>query len=163
MWKLPCVVITYYDYYWRMHRTGSKSEKRYLTKQRHDANWFLKALHQRCITILKVAAEIVRQQDAFFRRGVPSLRPLILRDIADAIGMHESTISRVTSNKYMATPRGLYELKYFFTSAIPGSGGNSAHSAEAVRHRIRALIDSEAADCTLSDERRLTSTTIPEK
>ena len=82
-----------------------------------------------------------------------SLRPLILRDIADAIGMHESTVSRVTSNKYMATPRGLYELKYFFTSSIPASRGDDAHSAEAVRHRIRGLIDGEPADDTLSDER----------
>jgi RNA polymerase sigma-54 factor len=84
---------------------------------------------------------------------VQSLRPLILRDIAEAIGMHESTVSRVTSNKYMATPRGLYELKYFFTSSIPASSGGDAHSAEAVRHRIRGLIDSEAADAILSDER----------
>ena len=111
-----------------------------------------KALHERATTILKVGAEIVRQQDAFFRRGVASLRPLILRDIADAIGKSESTISRVTSNKYMATPRGLFQLKYFFTTAIPGSGGNGAHSAEAVRHRIRAIIGSEPADGTLSDE-----------
>src|SRR6516164_4267644 len=104
-------------------------------------------------TILKVAAEIVRQQDAFFRQGIPSLRPLLLRHIAEAIGMHESTISRVTSNKYMATPRGLYQHKYFFTSAIAAADGNGAHSAEAVRHRIRALIDGEPADGTLSDER----------
>ncbi len=89
----------------------------------------------------------------FFRRGVQSLRPLILRDIADAIGMHESTVSRVTSNKHMATPRGLYELKYFFTSSIPASSGGEAHSAEAVRHQIRALIDGEPAAATLSDER----------
>jgi RNA polymerase sigma-54 factor len=119
----------------------------------HAAKWLVKSLHQRATTILKVAAEIVRQQDAFFRHGVQSLRPLILRDIADAIGMHESTISRVTSNKYMATPRGLYELKYFFTSSIAASHGTSAHSAEAVRHRIRSLIDREPADATLSDER----------
>ena len=150
---LPRVLVNN-EYYLRVREaTRSKAEKDYLTERLHAANWLVKSLHQRATTILKVAAEIVRQQDAFFRHGVPSLRPLILRDIADAIGMHESTISRVTSNKYMATPRGLYELKYFFTSAIPGSGGNSAHSAEAVRHRIRALIDSEAADCTLSDER----------
>ena len=82
-----------------------------------------------------------------------SLRPLILRDIADAIGMHESTVSRVTSNKYMATPRGLYELKYFFTSSIPASRGDGAHSAEAVRHRIRGLIDGEPPESTFSDER----------
>jgi RNA polymerase sigma-54 factor len=133
--------------------TRSKADKDYLTERLHAANWLVKSLHQRATTILKVAAEIVRQQDAFFRHGVQSLRPLILRDIADAIGMHESTVSRVTSNKYMATPRGLYELKYFFTSSIPASHGDGAHSAEAVRHRIRGLIDGEPADDTLSDER----------
>jgi RNA polymerase sigma-54 factor len=133
--------------------TRNKAEKDYLTERLHAANWLVKSLHQRATTILKVAGEIVRQQDAFFRHGVQSLRPLILRDIADAIGMHESTVSRVTSNKYMATQRGLYELKYFFTSAIPASGGNGAHSAEAVRHRIRGLIDGELPDGTLSDER----------
>ncbi|MBV8132417.1 MAG: RNA polymerase factor sigma-54 [Alphaproteobacteria bacterium] len=149
---LPRVLVNN-SYYARIRQaTRSKAEKDYLTERLHAANWLVKSLHQRATTILKVAAEIVRQQDAFFRYGVASLRPLILRDIADAIGMHESTISRVTSNKYMATPRGLYELKYFFTSAIPASGGNGAHSAEAVRHRIRALIDGEPPDATLSDE-----------
>jgi RNA polymerase sigma-54 factor len=150
---LPRVLVNN-SYYARIRQaTRSKAEKDYLTERLHAANWLVKSLHQRAITILKVAAEIVRQQDAFFRYGVPSLRPLILRDIADAIGMHESTISRVTSNKYIATPRGLYELKYFFTSAIAAAGGNGAHSAEAVRHRIRALIDGEPADGILSDER----------
>jgi RNA polymerase sigma-54 factor len=134
-------------------RARSKAERDYLTDRLQAANWLVKSLHQRATTILKVAAEIVRQQDAFFRRGVRSLRPLILRDIAEAIGMHESTVSRVTSNKYMATPRGLYELKYFFTSAIPASSGGDAHSAEAVRHLIRKLIDSEPPGATLSDER----------
>jgi RNA polymerase sigma-54 factor len=150
---LPRVLVNN-SYYARIRQaTRSKAEKDYLTERLHAANWLVKSLHQRATTILKVAAEIVRQQEAFFRYGVPSLRPLILRDIAEAIGMHESTISRVTSNKYMATPRGLYELKYFFTSAISASGGHGAHSAEAVRHRIRALIDGEPPDCTLSDER----------
>ena len=133
--------------------TRSKAEKDYLSERLHAAKWLVKSLHQRATTILKVAAEIVRQQDAFFRHGVQSLRPLILRDIAEAIGMHESTVSRVTSNKYMATPRGLYELKYFFTSSIPASHGDGTHSAEAVRHRIRGLIDSEPAGEPLSDER----------
>jgi RNA polymerase sigma-54 factor len=119
---LPRVLVNN-SYYARVRQaTRSKAERL------HAANWLVKSLHQRATTILKVAAEIVRQQDAFFRHGVPSLRPLILRDIADAIGMHESTISRVTSNKYMATPRGLYELKYFFTSAIPASGGSTGQS-----------------------------------
>jgi RNA polymerase sigma-54 factor len=150
---LPRVLVNN-RYYARIRATTrSKAEKDYLTERLHAANWLVKSLHQRATTILKVAAEIVRQQDAFFRHGVRSLKPLVLRDIADTIGMHESTVSRVTSNKYIATPRGLYELKYFFTSSIPASGGNGAHSAEAVRHRIRGLIDRESADGTLSDER----------
>jgi RNA polymerase sigma-54 factor len=150
---LPRVLVNNRYYAKVRQATRSKAEKDYLTERLHAANWLVKSLHQRATTILKVAAEIVRQQDAFFRHGVQSLRPLILRDIADAIGMHESTVSRVTSNKYMATPRGLYELKYFFTASIPASGGDGAHSAEAVRHRIRCLIDGELPDTTLSDER----------
>jgi RNA polymerase sigma-54 factor len=150
---LPRVLINH-----RYHReisqaTRNKAEKDYLSERFNAANWLVRSLHQRATTILKVAAEIVRQQDAFFRRGVRALRPLILRDVADAIGMHESTVSRVTANKYMATPRGLFELKYFFTSAIPASRGGDAHSAEAVRSRIRGLIDGEPAEETLSDER----------
>jgi RNA polymerase sigma-54 factor len=150
---LPRVLVNN-RYYARISRaTRSKSERDYLTDRLQAANWLIKSLHQRATTILKVAAEIVEQQDSFFRHGVQSLRPLILRDIADAIGMHESTISRVTSNKYIATPRGLLELKYFFTSAIATSSGGEAHSAEAVRFRIRHLIEREAAASTLSDER----------
>src|SRR5262249_35215929 len=135
--------------------TRSKEEKDYLTERLNAENWLVKSLHQRASTILKVAAEIVRQQDAFFRHGVQSLRPLILRDIADAIGMHESTVSRVTSNKYMATPRGLFELKYFFTAAIAAVNGGEAHSAEAGRDRIRELVDKEAHDI-LSDDKIVT-------
>lgn len=150
---LPRVLVNN-RYHARVSRAArNKTERDYLTERLHAANWLVKSLHQRATTILKVAAEIVRQQDAFFRHGVPSLRPLILRDIAEAIGMHESTVSRVTSNKHMATPRGLYELKYFFTSSIPASSGGDAHSAEAVRHLIRGLIDGETAAATLSDER----------
>jgi RNA polymerase sigma-54 factor len=113
----------------------------------------VKSLHQRATTILKVASEIVRQQDAFFAYGVQHLKPLVLRDIAVAIAMHESTVSRVTTNKYMATPRGMFELKYFFTSSIASSEGGEAHSAEAVRHRIKALVDAEGASDVLSDDR----------
>jgi RNA polymerase sigma-54 factor len=150
---LPRVLINN-RYYARISRAArSKTERDYLTDRMQAANWLVKSLHQRATTILKVAAEIVEQQDGFFRHGVQSLRPLILRDIADAIGMHESTVSRVTTNKYIATPRGLFELKYFFTSAIAASRGGEAHSAEAVRFRIRHMIDREPADCTLSDER----------
>ncbi len=150
---LPRVLVNN-RYYARISRAArSKGERDYLTDRLQAANWLVKSLHQRATTILKVATEIVEQQDGFFRHGVQSLRPLILRDIADAIGMHESTVSRVTTNKYIATPRGLFELKYFFTSAIAASRGGEAHSAEAVRFRIRHLIDREAAENTLSDER----------
>ena len=129
-----------------------KSDKDYLSERYQQANWLVKALHQRATTILKVATEIVRQQDGFFRRGVQYLRPLVLRDIAAAIEMHESTVSRVTSNKYLATPRGIYELKYFFTASIAAASGGEALSAEAVRFRIKALIDNENGN-VLSDDR----------
>src|SRR5215468_8974112 len=116
------------------------------------ATWLVRALDQRAKTILKVAKEIVRQQDAFFARGVAHLRPLNLKTVADAIEMHESTVSRVTANKYMATSRGIFELKYFFTSAIAAADGGEAHSAESVRHRIKQLIDAESADNVFSDD-----------
>jgi len=150
---LPRVLVNN-RYYARVRQSArSKHERDYLVDRLQAANWLVKSLHQRATTILKVASEIVRQQDSFFRHGVPFLRPLILRDIAEAIGMHESTVSRVTTNKFMATPRGLYELKYFFSSAIAASQGGAAHSAEAVRFHIRGLIEGEPADNTLSDER----------
>jgi len=102
---------------------------------------------------LKVSSELVRQQDGFFAHGVTHLRPLVLRDIAEVIEMHESTVSRVTSNKYISTPRGLYELKYFFTSAISNTGLGDAHSAESVRHHIKELIDNESPKKILSDDK----------
>ena len=109
----------------------------------NNANWLVKSLDQRARTILKVASEIVRQQDGFLTYGVRHLRPLNLRTIADAIAMHESTVSRVTSNKYIATPRGLFELKYFFTASIQSVNGAESHCAEAVRDRIREMIENE--------------------
>jgi RNA polymerase sigma-54 factor len=130
----------------------SREDKTYIADCLNNANWLVKSLDQRARTILKVAGEIVRQQDAFLTHGVRHLRPLNLKIIADAIGMHESTVSRVTSNKYMATPRGLFEMKYFFTAAIAAVNGGEAHSAEAVRDRIRELIDNEKDD-VLSDDR----------
>jgi RNA polymerase sigma-54 factor len=128
------------------------TEKSYLTECLQNATWLVRALDQRARTILKVANEIVRQQDAFFARGVEHLRPLNLKTVAEAIAMHESTVSRVTANKYMATNRGIFELKYFFTSAIAAAHGGEAHSAEAVRHRIKHLIDAEPAADVLSDD-----------
>jgi RNA polymerase sigma-54 factor len=119
-----------------------------------SASWLIRSLDQRAKTILKVASEIVRQQDGFLAFGVEHLRPLNLKTVADAIGMHESTVSRVTSNKYLATPRGVFEMKFFFTSAIASSEGGEAHSAESVRHKIKQLIDAEREDRTvLSDDR----------
>jgi RNA polymerase sigma-54 factor len=152
---LPRVLVNA-RYYAEVNRTTrSRDDKTYLTDCLNSANWLVKSLDQRARTIIKVASEIVRQQDAFLTRGVRHLRPLNLRLIADAIGMHESTVSRVTSNKYMATPRGQFELKYFFTSAIAAVNGGEAHSAEAVRDRIREMIENEVDD-VLSDDRIVT-------
>jgi RNA polymerase sigma-54 factor len=130
----------------------NEKDKSYLADCLQSATWLIRALDQRAKTILKVASEIVRQQDAFFTHGVQHLRPLNLKTIAEAIGMHESTVSRVTANKYMATERGIFELKYFFTAAISAANGGEAHSAEAVRHRIRQLIEAEGPDGVLSDD-----------
>jgi RNA polymerase sigma-54 factor len=128
------------------------SAKTYLAEHLQSATWLMRALDQRAKTILKVAMEIVKQQDGFFAHGVQHLRPLNLKIIADAISMHESTVSRVTANKYVATNRGIFELKYFFTSSIAASDGGDAHSAEAVRDRIRQLIEAESTSAVLSDD-----------
>jgi len=138
-------------FYARISRVAEREDRQFMSERLATANWLVKSLHQRAQTILKVASEIVRRQDGFFRHGVSHLRPLILRDIAEEVTLHESTISRVTANKYIATPRGIYELKYFFTTAIAGAGGET-HSAEAVRHRIRALVGAETAGDILSDD-----------
>ena len=128
------------------------AEKDFLSECLQNANWLTRSLDQRAKTILKVATEIVRQQDAFLLHGIRHLRPLNLRNVADAIGMHESTVSRVTSNKYMLTPRGVFELRFFFTASIASAGGGEAHSSEAVRDRIRQMIDEEKPDDVLSDD-----------
>ena len=149
---LPKVLVNQ-TYYATITKTArNETEKEYLTDCLQTANWLVKSLDQRAKTILKVSTEIVRQQDGFLTYGIEYLRPLNLKTVADAIGMHESTISRVTSNKYMATPRGIFELKYFFSSAISATGGDDAHSAESVRHKIRQMIDAESPDAILSDD-----------
>jgi RNA polymerase sigma-54 factor len=149
---LPRVLINQ-SYYAQVSKTArGENDKSYLAECLQTATWLVRALDQRAKTILKVASEIVRQQDAFFAHGVQHLRPLNLKTVADAIGMHESTVSRVTSNKYMATSRGIFELKYFFTAAISAADGGEAHSAEAVRHRIRQMIDNEGSRDILSDD-----------
>jgi RNA polymerase sigma-54 factor len=149
---LPRVLVNR-TYYTRVAKSASnEKDKDYLFDCLQTANWLVKSLDQRARTILKVAEQIVRQQDGFFLYGVQHLRPLNLKAIADAISMHESTVSRVTSNKYMATPRGIFELKYFFTSAIASAADGEAHSSESVRHLIRQMIDAESADQVLSDD-----------
>jgi len=160
MWKvelntdtLPRVLAN--KVYYNEVSTGAcrDEDKLFLSEQMTNANWLVKSLDQRARTILKVASEIVRQQDAFFAYGIRHLRPLNLKMVADAIEMHESTVSRATANKYMATPRGLFELKYFFTAAIASSSGGDSHSAESVRFRIKELIDNEEPGKVLSDDR----------
>jgi RNA polymerase sigma-54 factor len=149
---LPKVLVN--QIYYAEVSGGAKndSEKSYIADCLQTATWLVRALDQRAKTILKVSTEIVRQQDAFFARGVQHLRPLNLKTVADAIAMHESTVSRVTANKYMATSRGIFELKYFFTSAIAGANGGEAHSAESVRHRIKQFVDAESPQDILSDD-----------
>jgi RNA polymerase sigma-54 factor len=148
---LPRLLVNH-SYYATVSKTSKKdTDKAFLAERFQTAKWLVDSLDRRARTILKVATEIVRQQDGFLAHGVAHLRPLNLKAVADAISMHESTVSRVTSNKYMATHRGIFELKYFFTSSIPASGGGEAHSAEAVRHHIRTLIDGET-DIALSDD-----------
>jgi RNA polymerase sigma-54 factor len=146
---LPRVLVNQ-SYFARISKTGN--DYAFLSDCLQTANWLTRSLDQRAKTIMKVASEIVRQQDAFLMNGVSQLRPLNLKTVADAIKMHESTVSRVTSNKYMLTPRGLFELKYFFTVSISAVEGGDSHSAEAVRHRIRQLIVQEAPDNVLSDD-----------
>jgi len=150
---LPKVLINN-AYYATVHGSAKKNEdKVYISECYSNANWLVKSLDQRARTILKVSREIVRQQDGFFAYGIQHLKPLNLKTIAEAIEMHESTVSRVTANKYMATPRGIFEMKYFFTSAINSSDGDEVYAAEAVRHRIRELIEGESPDQVLSDDK----------
>ncbi|TAI60223.1 RNA polymerase factor sigma-54 [Bradyrhizobium sp. Leo170] len=149
---LPRVLVNQ-TYYAELSKTIRKDgDKSYFTDCLQNATWLVRALDQRARTILKVATEIVRQQDGFFTYGVAHLRPLNLKAVADAIQMHESTVSRVTANKYMATNRGTFELKYFFTASIASADGGEAHSAEAVRHHIKQLIDAESPSAILSDD-----------
>ncbi|MDZ4371063.1 MAG: RNA polymerase factor sigma-54 [Phenylobacterium sp.] len=133
----------------------SDQERTFVSDCMAQANWLMKSLDQRARTILKVSSEIVRQQDAFLAYGVEHLRPLNLKTVADAIGMHESTVSRVTSSKYISTPRGLFEMKFFFTSAIASSEGGEAHSAESVRHKIKQLIETEAREEDVHSDDRI--------
>jgi RNA polymerase sigma-54 factor len=135
----------------RVRAGASRETKTFLSEQLQGATWLVKALESRAQTILRVSAEIVRRQDGFFRHGISHLRPLTLRDIAAEVELHESTVSRVTSNKSIATPRGIFELKFFFTTALAGANGET-HSAETVRHRVQSLIAGESPRQILSDD-----------
>lgn len=132
---------------------GNKEAKAFISDCVSNANWLVKALDQRARTILKVATALVKTQGQFFEHGVRFLKPLTLKDIADEIDMHESTVSRVTNNKFMSCPRGMFELKYFFTSAISAADGGDAHSAESVKYRLKELIDGEDPKKILSDDK----------
>ncbi len=148
---LPRVLVNQ-EYYTQVSKAAKKEDREYVTGQMNSANWLVKALDQRAQTILKVSAEIIEKQDAFFNYGIEFLQPLTLKDIAEEIDMHESTVSRVTTNKYIGTPRGLFELKFFFSTALVSSSG-AAHSAEAIKARIKALIDAEEVTKILSDDK----------
>lgn len=148
---LPRVLVNR-DYYTDVAgRAKDRADRAYIENQVASANWIVRALDQRAQTILKVAGEIVEAQNAFFLYGIECLTPLTLREVAEKTGVHESTVSRVTAGKYIGTPRGIFELKYFFTTAIAGADGAS-HSAESVRARIRALVDAEDPAAVLSDD-----------
>ncbi|WP_350335284.1 RNA polymerase factor sigma-54 [Coralliovum pocilloporae] len=149
---MPKVLVNQTYYATIAKSASSKDEITYLNDCLQTANWLVKSLDQRARTILKVSSEIVRQQDGFLTYGISHLRPLNLKTVAEAIDMHESTVSRVTSNKYMMTPRGIFELKYFFSSSISGTDGEDAHSSEAVRHQIKELVDAENPKKILSDD-----------
>ena len=148
---LPRLIVNR-TYYLELRNGGGKAAQAWLKEQLAEANWLLKALDQRAKTILRVAAEIVKRQDGFFRRGVSELKPLTLRSLAEAIELHESTVSRVTSNKYLTCPRGTFELKYFFTSGVATADGEGAASAEAVKAAIAKLIEAEDPKAILSDD-----------
>jgi len=150
---LPKVLVDRNYHATLMKGVRAKADRDFVAERFQTANWLVKTLEQRATTILKVAREIVKQQDGFFRKGVSALRPLVLRDIAVATELHESTVSRVTSNKYIATPRGIFELKYFFTSSLPARAPGAVVSSEAVRSRIRHLVSAENAHNPLSDDR----------
>jgi RNA polymerase sigma-54 factor len=149
---LPKVLINNQYYKEVLSTAVQKKDKEYLTNKLSSANWLVRSLDQRAQTILKVAAEIIEQQDAFFNYGIEFLKPLTLKDISVEIDMHESTVSRVTNNKYIGTPRGIFELKYFFSTALVSEDG-TAHSAESIRMRVKALIDEEDPVKVLSDDK----------
>jgi RNA polymerase sigma-54 factor len=149
---LPRVFVDHSYYAELSRRAGDRPARTYLSERFQSANWLVKALEQRVRTLLKVAEAVVAHQLEFLEHGVHRLRPLLLRDVADMTALHESTISRATSDKYVATPRGNFPFRYFFSNALPGVGGGAGHSAEAIRQQIKAMIDDEDPRQVLSDD-----------
>jgi len=150
---MPRVLVNNRYYATVRRHARSKEDKEFLSDRFQSANWLVRALHQRQETILKVASELVTQQEAFFENGVEFLKPLTLRDVAEEVSVHESTVSRVTANKYLGMSRGIFEMKYFFNSAIGQNEAGESRSAEAIRFRIKSLIDREEPESILSDDR----------
>ncbi|MCK4945280.1 MAG: RNA polymerase factor sigma-54 [Alphaproteobacteria bacterium] len=149
---LPRVLVNR-TYYAKVSKTAlAKKDKEYLAERLSTANWLVRAMDQRAQTILKVAGEIILQQEAFFNYGVEYLKPLVLKEVANIIGMHESTVSRVTNNKYIGTPRGVFELKYFFTSGVSNTDGSAGFSSKAIKSRLKTLLNAESTDAILSDD-----------
>ena len=150
---MPRVLVNNRYYATVRRHARSKEDKEFLSDRFQSANWLVRALHQRQETILKVASELVTQQEAFFENGVEFLKPLTLRDVAEEVSVHESTVSRVTANKYLGMSRGIFEMKYLFNSAIGQNEAGESRSAEAIRFRIKSLIDREEPESILSDDR----------
>jgi RNA polymerase sigma-54 factor len=149
---LPKVLVNQRYYASVARQARSEGDKAFLTECLASANWLTRSLEQRAHTILKVAAEIVRHQDSFFAYGIEHLRPLTLKTVAEAIGMHESTVSRVTANKAIGTSRGVFDMKYFFSTAVSDADGGEGVAAESVRHRIKMLIETEGQDAVFTDD-----------
>ena len=149
---LPRVLVNTAYYTELCGRTADKRDKEYLAERFQSASWLVKALDQRARTVLKVAEAVVERQLGFLQHGVQQLRPMVLRDIAEATLMHESTISRATADKYVATPRGNFPFKYFFSNALPGTSGEASHAAEAIRQQVKTMIEREHPEHVLSDD-----------
>jgi len=154
---LPRVLVNSAYYTEISGRTVDRRAKEYLAERFQSASWLVKALDQRARTVLKVAEAVVARQLGFLNHGVQHLRPMVLRDIAEATEMHESTISRATADKYVATPRGNFPFKYFFSNALPGTSGEESHAAEAIRQQVKAMIEREDPERVLSDDQIVTA------
>jgi RNA polymerase sigma-54 factor len=140
------------DYASLIRRADQSADGVALKSHLQEARWFIKSLASRNETVLRVAAKLVELQQEFFEHGEEAMRPLILRDVADALELHESTVSRVTTQKYMHTPRGTFEFKYFFSSHVSTAEGGEC-SSTAIRALIRKLISAESTKRPLSDNK----------